>query len=60
MIMYVIFNVGWMKINYISVLNIILQLITIAIYAEDQDLSSVETIMLVIYSFVVTIGITMI
>jgi hypothetical protein len=35
MIMYVIFNVGWMKINYISFLNIFLHLITIAVYAEN-------------------------
>jgi hypothetical protein len=58
--MYVIFNVGWMKVNYLSSLHLFLHLITIVVFADLSDLSSVETVLLVLYYFFALLGITVI
>jgi hypothetical protein len=40
MLMYVLFNVDWMKINYLNGLHILLMIISVSVFGTSTGLSS--------------------
>jgi hypothetical protein len=60
MVMYVLLNPDWMKINYLNFLHIILMVISIAVYGDAHDLNNIELGALIIYYFIMIVAITII